>query len=91
MKLKTTMVISSAPPQRRKAARVVSVRFSFRVAQIAAQNRISAAGISQEIWPPMEELNIRSQPVSPQLPPPPPPPPPPTLPVSSPLRRPRPL
>src|SRR5690606_19729799 len=58
----------------------------------APASSISAAGSSQEIWPPTSELNTRSQPVSPHRPPPAvPPPPPPTLPVSSPLSRPRPL
>ena len=41
--------------------------------------------MSHEIWPPMDELNIRPSPVVPQ------PLPPPTEPVSLPLIRPRPL
>jgi hypothetical protein len=50
----------------------------------SATRSTSAAGSSQEIWPPISLLNSRVQPVSPQLDGP-------TLPVSEPVIRPKPL
>ncbi len=98
MKLKVSAVHSSQPPQTRKAIRAESVRAWRRVAQRPNTSRISAAGISQAICPPMSPSNSRVRPVEPHLPPPfiglPPPParpPPPTLPVSLPVIRPKPL
>ena len=87
MKLKTTPVTTSHPPQRAKAALARLVRGAFRVSHSPAASRSSAAGSSQATWPPTSAPNMRAQPVSPQ----PPPGPPPTLPVSLPVSRPSPL
>src|SRR4051794_25932868 len=83
-------------PQSTSAARGTSVRGRRPSAHSPAARRISAAGSSQLIWPPISESNNRPRPVAPQLPPPltpppPPPPPPPTLPTSLPVSRPSPL
>jgi hypothetical protein len=85
MKLKTSPVTSSHSPHNNSAARVRSVRGARQVAQSPATSRISAAGSSQAICPPISELNIRVQPVSPHMLPML------TLPVSEPLNRPNPL
>ncbi len=49
MKLKTSAVETSQPPQTRKAVRALSVRAYRRVAQRPSTSRISAAGSSQAI------------------------------------------
>ncbi|PSK63386.1 hypothetical protein B0E53_04667 [Micromonospora sp. MH33] len=94
MKLKISPVTSSQPPQSSSPARVRSVRAARPASHNPATSRISAAGSSQEIWPPTSVSNIRSRPDCPENGPPPPPPirpAPPTLPSSSPVIRPRPL
>src|SRR3954451_20261228 len=79
IQLKTAAVVTSQPPHSTYAALCED--------QISpATVRISAAGSSQEAWPPVCPSRSRDQPVSPQ-----PLPPPPTLPVSSPVSRPIPL
>ena len=65
-------------------ARVWSVRPARRVIHRAATAKISAAGMSQAICPPITPSNIRVMPVLPHWPVP-------TLPVSLPVRRPKPL
>ena len=90
MKLKVRPVTSSQPPQISSAARR-SVRGARRGDQNPPASRSSAAGSSQAIWPPISLANSRGRPVAPHMPPLPPAPPPPTLPVSSPVSRPRPL
>jgi hypothetical protein len=91
MKLKISPVTSSQPPQSTSPARRRSVRAARPASTRPATSRISAAGRSQEIWPPTSVSNIRSQPVCPENGPPPPVRPPPTLPSSSPVIRPSPL
>ncbi len=80
---------TSQPPHRMSAARVRSVRLARQVSSRPSAEEASAAGSSHDAWPPKLVLNIRSQPVAPHRPVVPPPPP--TLPVSSPVSRPKPL
>jgi hypothetical protein len=84
MKLNTRPVTTSQPPQSSAAARARSVRGARPRSTSRATRKTSAAGSSHEIWPPISLLNKRVQPVSPQLDGP-------TLPVSEPVRRPKPL
>ena len=92
IRLKVRPVMSSQPPQTMYAARRVSVRGIRPRAQRPTTSRISALGMSQEIWPPISALNIRVSPVAPHmLPAVLPPPPPPTDPTSLPVIRPSPL
>ena len=85
-----------------QAAKIISVarRRSVRLPRItknATRASTTAAGISQLICPPVALSNILRMPVEPHIPPvvvppaPAPPPPPVTLPVSAPVRRPKPL
>ncbi len=89
-KLNMSPVTTSQPPHRSRAARVRSVRGARRVHHSPASPNNRAAGISQAIWPPISELNMRLQPVAPQAPAWPVPPPM-TLPASLPVSRPKPL
>ncbi len=89
MKLKNSAVTSSQPENRNSTARRGSVRGTRKSSAKPAIITISAAGSSQLIWPPTSSWNSRRMPVAPQLPVVPAPPP--TLPVSLPVRRPRPL
>ena len=105
MKLNTTPVTSSQPPQIAANARirvtgeaeppaipaVTGTRARRRDTHSNAPSEISAAGISQLICPPNSDPNNRKIPVAPPNPPPPPPPPNPIDPVSVPSSRPSPL
>jgi hypothetical protein len=82
--------MTSHEPHKIRAARSRSVRARRRVYTNPTTSRISAAGSSHEIWPPISESNSRVSPVAPHRSPVPPNPPP-TLPVSLPVSRPRPL
>src|ERR1700722_4276393 len=77
------------PPHNTSAARVRSVRGARRVSHKHDTVRMSTAGMSHEIWPPMEERKRRSRPVGPPMEPATRPPP--TLPDSFPDSRPSPL
>ena len=83
MWLKTSTCTASHPPHSSSAARTASVRALRRVAHSPAAGRISAAGSSQETWPPITRPNIRPQPASWSVLPSPP--------TSSPFSRPSPL
>ena len=88
-RLKTSAVTTSEPPQSRNAARVRSVRARVSVSPSPATSRTSAAGRSQETWPPKLALKSRPRPVGPHIDPAAPVVP--TLPVSFPVNLPNPL
>ena len=65
----TSAVTTVQPPHSSSAARTRSVRGARRVSHSPATSRISAAGSSQEIWPPISALNSRVSPAWPPNPP----------------------
>ncbi len=65
MKLNTSAVTTSHPPQSSRAARVRSVRGARRVNQSPATRPSNAAGSSQEISVPIDSPNILVIPVDP--------------------------